>query len=72
MSKETPDHDEYNEIYNETSNTVAGINTPKDNEKSSPLDMVSGAVVEMVDHVQRTFGGNQHSDDKKMDSDTER
>ncbi|HTG72091.1 MAG TPA: hypothetical protein VL921_22740 [Candidatus Udaeobacter sp.] len=66
MSKETPDHDEFNEIYNETSNTVAGINTPKENEKSSPLDMVSGAVEEMVDHVQRTFEGSQQPDDEKM------
>ncbi|KRE49654.1 hypothetical protein [Paenibacillus sp. Soil522] len=67
MSEETPDHDEYKEIYNETSNTVAGVNTPKDNEKSSPLDLVSGAVEEMVDNVQRTFGDNQQPDDEKMD-----
>ena len=72
MSKETPDHDEYNEIYNETSNTVAGINTPKDHEESSPLDMVSGAVEEIVDNVQRTFRGNQHPDEEKTDSDSDR
>jgi hypothetical protein len=72
MRKETPDHDEFKEIYNETSNTVAGINTPKVNEKSSPLDMVNGAVEEMVDNVQRTFGDNQQPDDEKMDSDTDR
>ncbi|MGO4109704.1 hypothetical protein [Paenibacillus sp. YAF4_2] len=47
--------DEYNEMYNETSNTVAGINTPKNHENTGPLDMVSEAVEEIVDHVQQSF-----------------
>ena len=70
MSKKTTDHDEYNEIYNETSNTAAGINTPKDHESTSPTDMVSGAVEEMVDKVERTFGGDPQSGDKETGSDT--
>jgi hypothetical protein len=65
MSKKTTDNDDYNEIYNETSNTDAGINTPKEREDSSPLDMVSGAVKEIVDNVQRAFGGDPEPDHKE-------
>lgn len=51
--------DEYDEMYNETSNTAAGINTPKDHECCGPLDMISGAVGEIVDNVQHTFDVHQ-------------
>ncbi|QYR21408.1 hypothetical protein KZ483_27695 [Paenibacillus sp. sptzw28] len=68
MSKDQTEHDENNEIYNDTSNTDAGINTPKEREDSSPLDMVSGAVKEMVDNVQRAFGGDPQPDNKETDS----
>jgi hypothetical protein len=54
MNKETTDHSEAQEIYNETSNTAAGINTHKNHGRSGPLDMVSGAVEEMVDEVRQT------------------
>ncbi|SFI75765.1 hypothetical protein SAMN02799624_02044 [Paenibacillus sp. UNC496MF] len=47
--------DEYGEMYNETSNTAAGINTPKDHERFGPIDMVSDAVEAFVDNVQHTF-----------------
>ncbi|GLX66603.1 hypothetical protein [Paenibacillus glycanilyticus] len=57
--------DEYNEIYNETSNTVAGINTPKDHEGSGPIDMISDAVEKIVDNVEHTFDGHHHKDKKK-------
>ncbi|WP_127534032.1 hypothetical protein [Paenibacillus kobensis] len=50
--------EEYSEMYNETSNTAAGINTPKDHEDSGPIDMVSDAVGEIVDNIQHTFDGN--------------
>lgn len=54
--------DEYNEMYNETSNTAAGINTPKDHENSGPLDMVSDAVAEITDNIQYTF--DRHDEEK--------
>ncbi|NBD24063.1 hypothetical protein [Paenibacillus glycinis] len=53
--------DDYDERYNETSNTAAGINTPKDHEDSGPLDMVSDAVGEFVDNVQHAFDGSSRS-----------
>ncbi|REE78727.1 hypothetical protein A8990_1242 [Paenibacillus taihuensis] len=51
-------HEEYDEYYNETSNTAAGINTPRDHESFGPLDMLSDAVEEMVDNVQHSFGSH--------------
>ncbi|MBM7568452.1 hypothetical protein [Paenibacillus sacheonensis] len=54
--------DGYDEMYNETSNTAAGINTPKDHESFGPIDMVSDAVGEIVDKVQHTFDGHESSD----------
>jgi hypothetical protein len=72
MNKETTDHSEAQEIYNETSNTAAGINTHKNHGRSGPLDMVSGAVEEMVDEVRQTFEGDQQPDDKKPGSDTDK
>ncbi len=59
MRKNANKPDEYNEMYNETSNTAAGINTPKNHEGSGPLDMVSDAVAEIVENVQHTFDGNE-------------
>jgi len=47
------------DYYNETSNTVAGINTPKEREDASPLDMIDGAVEQMVDKLQDDFGGGR-------------
>jgi hypothetical protein len=49
--------------YNETSNTVAGINTPVDHEDTAATDMVSGAVEKIVDNIQEAFQG--HKDGKK-------
>lgn len=63
MRKDANEPDEYNEVYNETSNTAAGINTPKNHESSGPLDMISDAVGEIVDNVQHTFDGD-HEDKK--------
>ena len=63
---------DYDERYNETSNTAAGINTPKDHEDSGPLDMVSDAVGEFVDNVQHAFDGSSrsgHSDDDEREPD---
>lgn len=51
--------EDYDETYNETSNTAAGINTPRDHEDYGPLDMVSDAVEEMVDNVEHAFDGNE-------------
>ncbi|MFC5650066.1 hypothetical protein ACFPYJ_13230 [Paenibacillus solisilvae] len=63
--KKSDKHEEYNEMYNETSNTAAGINTPKDHEDSGPLDMVSDAVANIVDNVQHTFDGEDERKQKK-------
>jgi len=57
MNKKTTEHENTDSYYNETSNTEAGINTPKDREGIAATDMISGAVQEIVDHVQRTFEG---------------
>jgi hypothetical protein len=51
--------------YNETSNTVAGINTPADHEDSSPTDMVSGVVEKIVDNIQETFQGQKDGKKKR-------
>ncbi|QHT59134.1 hypothetical protein GXP70_03595 [Paenibacillus lycopersici] len=59
----TKHRDGYDEMYNETSNTAAGINTPKNHEGYGPLDMISDAVEEIVDNVQHTF---QHEDDDPL------
>ncbi|GMK45493.1 hypothetical protein [Paenibacillus glycanilyticus] len=68
MSRRDKHNDEYDEFYNETSNTVAGINTPKDHEDSGPLDMVSEAVEEFMENVQHTFDGHhEHRDDHNED-----
>ncbi|WP_246028059.1 hypothetical protein [Paenibacillus xylaniclasticus] len=48
-------------INNETANTAAGINTPKNHEDSSPTDLMSEAVSEMMDKVQRTFDGRSEA-----------
>jgi|GEM_PF-1407964 hypothetical protein len=65
MRKKVKHNNEFDERYNETSNTVAGINTPKDHESSGPLDMVSEAVEEMVDNVQHTFDGHHDKQNEK-------
>jgi len=54
-------NEQYSEMYNKTSNTVAGINTPKDHEDSGPTDMVSDAVGQIVDNVQHSFDGKHES-----------
>ncbi|BBH22867.1 hypothetical protein Back11_42120 [Paenibacillus baekrokdamisoli] len=59
MTKQSNNHEEFNEMYNKTSNTAAGINTPKNHEDSGPLDMVSDAVAEIVENVQHTFDGQE-------------
>ncbi|UUZ95028.1 hypothetical protein LJK87_11265 [Paenibacillus sp. P25] len=50
------------EVYNETSNTAAGINTPPDQEDCTATDMISEAVEQMMDEIQHTFIGD---DEKK-------
>ncbi|EFM11336.1 conserved hypothetical protein [Paenibacillus curdlanolyticus YK9] len=60
MKRRDPDYDE---TYNETSNTAAGINTPKDHEDSGPIDMISEAIEEIVDNVQHTFDHKGHERD---------
>jgi hypothetical protein len=52
-----------NKLLNKTANTAAGINTPKGNERSGPMDMFSGAVEKIVDNVQHAFGGEGSNDD---------
>lgn len=49
-------------IVNETSTSVAGINTPPDGENHFPTDMVSEAVEEMMDRVRDTFQGEETRD----------
>jgi hypothetical protein len=44
------------DLYNETSNTAAGINTPADRQDKSPTDMLSEAVQEGMDRLRETFG----------------
>ena len=58
--------------YNETSNTVAGINTPKEREDASPLDMVDGAVEEMVDKLRDDFGGGDGNGRQRTGNDGKR
>ncbi|WP_308637588.1 hypothetical protein [Paenibacillus silvisoli] len=66
-------HDDgYDEFYNETSNTWAGINTPRDHEDTSPLDMISQAVEEFVDNVQHAFDDDDYNDDTYDDDDGNR
>lgn len=64
MRNNLSNSEEDNEMYNETSATAAGINTPKDHEGSSPLDMVSDAVAEIVENVQHMFDGNNEDSPK--------
>jgi hypothetical protein len=45
-------------ITNQTAFGVAGIPTPSDQEDVSPTDMISGAVEEIMDNIQGTFGDN--------------
>lgn len=44
------------DLYNETSNTAAGINTPSDRQDKSPTDMLSEAVREGMDQLKEAFG----------------
>ncbi|RAP74559.1 hypothetical protein [Paenibacillus montanisoli] len=59
--------DHYDEYYNETSNTAAGINTPRDHEDTSPLDLISHAIEEIVDNVQHAFDNDDDNDDADID-----
>ncbi|MFC4811461.1 hypothetical protein [Paenibacillus sp. GCM10023250] len=62
----------YSEMYNETSNTVAGINTPKDHEGCGPIDMVSDAIEAIVDNVQHTFDhGGRRDEHSALDGETD-
>ncbi|WP_336790279.1 hypothetical protein [Paenibacillus sp. MMO-177] len=67
MNRKDKHNDEYDEFYNETSNTVAGINTPKDHESYGPLDMVSEAVEEFMENVQHAFDGHHEREDHEKD-----
>ncbi|WP_219839281.1 hypothetical protein [Paenibacillus sp. R14(2021)] len=62
----------YGERFNETSNTVAGINTPKDHEAFGPLDMLSGAVEKIVDNVQHEFDDGENDGDLEEVDEPER
>ncbi|SDW65065.1 hypothetical protein [Paenibacillus sp. CF384] len=57
-----------NEAYNRTSNTAAGINTPLDHQDTSPLDMISHAIEEIVDNVQHAFDGADNNDEQRYSS----
>lgn len=46
------------DIYNDTTNTAGGITTPADQENCASTDMISGAVEEMMDRIQKDFIGD--------------
>jgi hypothetical protein len=43
--------DEYNEYFNETSNTAAGINTPKDHEGIGATEPLDEIVEQVMDNI---------------------
>ncbi len=45
------------DVYNETSNTMAGINTPTDQEDVTPTDLISETVEKTMDNIQKDLVG---------------
>jgi hypothetical protein len=45
---------------NETTNTIAGINTPASREDNAATDPIAGAVAGMMDNLQHAFEGENH------------
>ncbi|MBP1156066.1 MULTISPECIES: hypothetical protein [unclassified Paenibacillus] len=43
---------------NETSNTIAGINTPPDRQDCAATDMLNDFVEKTMDNIQHTFEGD--------------
>ncbi|MBW7459964.1 hypothetical protein ACFOLF_15850 [Paenibacillus sepulcri] len=68
MNKKKPEHEITNpDYYNATSNTEAGINTPRDREDIAVTDMISEAVGEMVDNIQHSFEGKPRVEKDKRE-----
>jgi hypothetical protein len=49
----------------QTAFEVAGIPTPPGQEKTTPTDLVSGAVEIIMDRIQHTFQGNEQKPSKE-------
>ncbi|WP_248925737.1 hypothetical protein [Paenibacillus hamazuiensis] len=47
------------DLFNETSNTAAGINTPEDQQDCTATDLLSDAVEEMIDNIEEEFTGKR-------------
>ncbi|UQZ81776.1 hypothetical protein SK3146_00932 [Paenibacillus konkukensis] len=52
------------DLFNETSYTVAGINTPADQENCTATDMLSDAVAEMMNRIEEDFIGEPEQKSK--------
>lgn len=53
------------DVYNDTSYTAAGINTPRDQENCTATDLISGGVEQMMDELEHTFMGDDSTPQKK-------
>ncbi|AEI40059.1 hypothetical protein [Paenibacillus mucilaginosus] len=53
------------EEYNETSNTAAGINTPKENQGRAATDMLADFVEGTMENIEHTFDGDEGSENRR-------